>query len=368
MNVARCLLALAIASVGCGSTDHNRPMDWHIVLGGDSIDSAVAPVFDAWARAAIHLPLSTFAVWLAGAQRDSCRLVTALTVPDSWGAGVMEAKAAFLRDARVELLRAVQHPTMGNPELTLSPRRSGSAAPRLVLLEGVGVPPQIARSLESACDAPPNEGHTAVLCDFSTSMRASPIADLLTAYDTWLAQADHATGSTFNAYRIGASYDTAELVFSIQMPSTELGRRAAYLVAGRNELRSIGLPTDGSKSAIAEAIAAAGTALQGRAGRRYLMILSDMRQYTAGAYNFESSVPDPAVFLSWLKRESLLPDLRGVSVVVAGLDNHGPTQSRPFTAEKAARLRGAWTEAFTAMGVQELTMFAGSLSATAAAR
>ena len=68
-----------------------------------------------------------------------------------------------------------------------------------------------------------------------------------------------------------------------------------------------------------------------------------MRQVGRGL-NFEKPIGDPKQILERLKREGMLPELRGVEVSALGVDTRGIEESH------WRRVRTFWTEFFKAAG------------------
>ena len=112
------------------------------------------------------------------------------------------------------------------------------------------------------------------------------------------------------------------------------------------------LPTN-TGSAIAEALWRVSRRLSeaGR-GRKVLILASDLRQVTLGAWDFERHVPRPAEFLAWLRRMDLMLELRaGVELTVCGFHSETPAGTSRSTAVSYHRTRALWEQVFKASGV-----------------
>jgi hypothetical protein len=132
---------------------------------------------------------------------------------------------------------------------------------------------------------------------------------------------------------------------TVTVPERSLGERVAWLLHVRQSLAETLRSTPANEaSALAEALHAVGPALRERPGRHRIVLITDLRQYTAGELNFEKGVPAVPVFLQWLRRKQLLPSLREAEVLTCGADYQ-------------PGLRDAWSAAFQAMQATELGIF-----------
>jgi hypothetical protein len=294
-------------------------------------------LFDRWARSAIRRPGSTFAVWVAETGAGPKVAFTAC-IPERWGGGVLEAKAAFLREGR---------------------RRAGAGG--AAFPEGCATNDDTAGSvviLDAGRRRPlapePEPRHVEVVCDRSDSMlgTACDVSALQAAFDAWLARSGGAAGSSFTIHGVDTTRDGASRLFHVAAPPVSAGERVARLVAARERL---GASLDGAPtgSAIAEALSVAATELRGASGRRELLVLSDLRQVTPRVWNFEATAPEPSVFAAWFGSTGLAADLRGVEARACGLHHRRAPGARPFDAVLAKRVERAWSKAFEVAGATE---------------
>ena len=318
-----------------------------------SVDERLA-AFDEWASAALDLPGSTFSVYVGGQRRDDHRVFFTACVPARWGAGVMEAKAQWVREARRRVAAdADDHQEASFPEGCVAPR-----ATDVEVVAATSVPAAIAQ----AADLDPSAGghHVAIVCDRSTStvgIVCTPSA-LVAELDTWVAAGGGATGDRFVVFMAGRSRDTTALQFEVRAPrGLDAGARVAYLVGARRELERLSEAPPSAGSALAEALNVATSELSGLPGQRAIRVLSDGRQVTPAELNFERTVPKPHTFVVWLEANALRTDLRGVDVTLCGLHNlRAPDTGRPFDAHLDRGVRSAWSAAFEAMGAAHFTI------------
>jgi hypothetical protein len=372
-HLARAALATALlsstvvpaCSVDRSGTD-DEPVHWAVAcphaaegLGPGCDPEARSAAFEEWQGQALRRPGSTFAVWLIGADRRSYVSHFVARIPESWGPGVLDAKAAFVRLARERASATRRLP----PEETTLPAGALAPEPGVAgqhVVRVLGLEPATASRAWEAAALGTEVLHAAVVCDRSSSTLgvACEAQGLRAAFDAWVADGGGAPGASFTVYVVRRSRDTVERSFSIRVPPIEPGERTAMLLGARAELAAWPSETlEGQASAIAEAISVAASELAERQGRRSLVVLSDMREQTPrGPWNFERFAPRPSAFATWLLAEGLAPDLRGVPVLICGLHHRRGPDARSFNARQAERIREAWQDAFEAMGVTSLTM------------
>ncbi|MBI5161628.1 MAG: hypothetical protein HY996_09485 [Micrococcales bacterium] len=294
---------------------------------------------------------------MAGADRRSHELHFLARVPESWGPGVLDAKAAFTTVGRD---RAASSGRLSprDARLPIGASLSGSDPAETETVRVLGVDSASVASWTALTGRDPL--HTALVCDRSSSTlgAACDAPRIMAAFDVWAAEGGAAPGATFSVYVGGRSRDTVESAYSLSVPALRAGERVAVLLGARAELGAWPSETlPGQASAIAEAISVAASELAERQGRRSMVVLSDMREQTPrGPWNFERSAPGVGAFAAWLRAEGLAADLHGVPVRVCGLHHQRGPAAGPFDARQAARIKQAWQEAFAAMGVRELTM------------
>lgn len=361
------LLSATLASgrlfLGCTSAaKQSEPLHTHLVCASGAAGSEGCGAlerrreFDSWADEAIRRAFSTFTLWIAGSDRHSYRAVFVACVPASWGAGVMEAKAAFVRAARQQVATAgtPQTPLVVLPDGCVPAAASAAGAHRLRVMRDADGSSAVWQSIAAFS---PERLNTAVVCDRSDSGLGvtCTAAELLRSYERWIAAGRGASGGTFTVYLVGTSRDTVRRVFAVSVPDLPLGEKAAFLLGAREELgRALATDAVHNASAIAEAVHVAASELRDASGRRELELLSDLRQFTAGQWNFERSVPEVPAFARWLQRQGLLADLHGVPVRVCGLHHRRAPSAGPFDARLATKVRQIWEATFQAMGVSEL--------------
>ena len=88
-------------------------------------------------------------------------------------------------------------------------------------------------------------------------------------------------------------------------------------------------------------------------GRRVLILASDLRQVTPGAWDFERHVPRSAEFLAWLRRMDLMFETKAeVELTVCGFHSETPARTSRSTAVSYHRTRVLWEQVFTAWRVK----------------
>lgn len=183
-------------------------------------------------------------------------------------------------------------------------------------------------------------------------------ASLQQAFGLWVQQVLYLPGSSFEVMLVGQSRDTVREVAHIRVPAVwGAGVRQAqkrFVLEGRRVLA--GLVLEGGGSAIAESIQLAALRLHEQEGERYMLVFSDLRQYTPRVWNFERVVPDAGAFIAWLKQEQLLGDLRGIRVEIAGVHARRGPDAAEFTAAQEAQLRQVWQAALKQMGAHDVEL------------
>ncbi len=327
-----------LALIGCAARERLEPVHAAVVcpVAGERECPIAerAAAFARWAHDSLRRPGSTFTVWV-GDVGGTARREFVACVPESWGPGVMEAKAAFLREGR-------RQATGGGGSVPAGCVLTAGLAGKVAVL-GDG------RQWHLGSAGLPR--HLAVVCDRSNSMlgQACDAALLHATFDEWLIRSGGAPGSSFDVFGVGASRDGAERLAHVAAGGESAGERVALLLAARRRLAT-GLDSAPSGSAIAEAVSVAAATLRDRAGERELVILSDLRQVTPGTWNFEVSSPTPEAFAAWLRFGGLSSDLRGVEVRACGLHHQRAPGSPPFDAILAGRVEAVWKRAFDVMG------------------
>lgn len=297
-------------------------------------------VLQQWAYTALHAPGSTFTLWAAGETRSSYRQFFRLHVPSEWGPGGSEA---YLRKALSSLCNNGGE-FFGERASAIPPGASDAVLEnQLFLLSRSG---QIE---ESNGERSATEVHYSVVCDLSNSTLGFCSEERLVAlYDAFLATSPGA-GSTFVVWSPNTSRDSTEKIWSLDVPDLPSARLVAHLAGVGRELHGLLPETLERGSAIAEAISVAVEELQLRNGERQLILLSDMRQYTKGKFNFERKIASPARFLKWLNRSKLLVDAEGITLQVAGLHHKRGPNAPDFSAKDAKELLDVWEATFAAM-------------------
>ncbi len=302
-------------------------------------------VLQEWAYAALHAPGSTFTLWAAGETRNSHRRFFKVHVPPAWGVG---GSNAYLNDA-LALVTSNGGELFGERAAAIPPGATETVEERrLLLLSRSGA----AREHVDA-EAPRGLRQVSVVCDLSNSTLAGACSEarLTALYEDFLDAAPGA-GSTLTIWSPDKSRSTTEKLWSLEVPSLPSPRLHAYLAGAGRELTGLVPETLDRGSAIAEAISVAVEDLLLRPGDRWLVVLSDMRQYRRGQQNFERSVPQPGKFVKWLEREKLLVDASGVRLLVHGLHHQTGPDAPDFSARDAAQLVETWEAAFAAMHLE----------------
>lgn len=357
-------MALGSASQGCvSSREVNEPIHMNVfclsAAGKQACDiSERLSLFNEWIGEAVSRPHSTFTIWQVGENRKDSHLYFRACVPETWGPGVMEAKAAFVKAVREKVSARHAGSLVGE-------RCSASGSPttgiQRIRVLGIGSNmPDNWKRLSSQPEAT-KPLHTAIVCDRSSStlgIACNPDG-LIGAFDQWLAESGVAKGASISLYIVGSSRDTTKRAFTLRVPDTELGERFSFILGARAELNPA-LATDAgpNASALAEAISVAVNELRERKGRYRMIVLSDSRQFTPGVWNFERSIPTPEGFIKWLKETNLSVNLNNVAVIACGLHNQRGPGARAFDGTHSKLVRDTWEHSFRAMGATDVTMLA----------
>lgn len=347
------LLAAAAVLAGCGAAPAAPlPLHTEIVCPVDAGGRLLCPASEraaalaAWSDRALAHPGSRLTLWGAGMDRRSVRRRQIAEVPHHWGGGVLAAKAALLQLARTAL---ATDDTDRDDVVSFS--HDCAALPGETTLIVLGD-----TAVRLAPRAEPM--HLAVVCDLSDSVGGLACTPGVTAalFDRWLA-GGLAPRASFTIQIVARSRDGVSAAFAATVPDVSPGATAAFALATRAELaHSTELSMRVNASAIAEALHVAASDLREQPGRHALVLLSDLRQVTNGAWNFERSIPSAGEFVSWLKQRSLVAPLRDVELIVCGLHHGHAPSSGPWDAAMAAQLEQVWRAAFREMGAHEPTI------------
>ena len=294
-----------------------------------------------WAYTAIHAPGSSFELWTPGDKRDTGRRFLYAQIPETWGPGGAEGYLDKVRS----LLTTTGGELLGPQTLVAPPRNTEQLGhEKLLVISGAG-------NVEEP-DSQPGfaQRHVSVICDLSNSTLSGACTEekLVSFYDDFVASPP-AAGSTFTIWSPDRSRDTTEQLWAVEVPAVPTARLLTVLWGARKELWGLLPETMERGSALAEAISVAVEDLNQKNGARYLVLLSDMRQYTSGQLNFEKRVPSKQRFLRWLERRKLLVDADGIRLRVSGMHHKRGPNAPAFSAEDARALQQTWGAALAAM-------------------
>jgi len=366
------LALLCVTALGCDGGDAGAPVHVEVVCVSAVEGRALAcstevrrQILHRWADEAIHAPGSSFVLWAV--TESGAKVVAYATVPERWSGPVMAAKARFIETTQAAVL------TSDLPESSpsgASPRplttRTEDVVTRYVDANGeVGAP------LALRPNGRPLQG--LLLCDRSTSTleRVCNHQSGLGLYDGWLKASGGADGSRFGVMVVGTSRDTTRsLELDVRLNTGSAGERVAEALSARMRVkRALSAMEDAGDadtgSAIVEAIDV-GAEWFLPSGDRALYLASDLRQVSAGAWNFERRAPRPRLFVRWVEQQRLAVDLHDVHVEVCGVHHRRAPGAGPFNAELAARVHDAWDAVFERMGARAVTMRPLCESATSA--
>jgi hypothetical protein len=196
-----------------------------------------------------------------------------------------------------------------------------------------------------------------LLCDRSSSATELSCSanTVLDAAGWWADEA--ALGGTFEVWLVGDGIDIARLVAEtypdrFRPPVSESKRAWRQAFEARIGEQTAALPTNRG-SAIAEALWRVSRRLnEAGPGRKVLILASDLRQVTPGAWDFERRVPRPREFLAWLNRTDLTLELGAdVELRVCGFHSETPAGTSHSTAASYHRTRALWQQVFKTWGV-----------------
>jgi hypothetical protein len=213
--------SLGDSASAASSTYHDDALHMHVIClasaDGDTVtceNSERLSAFDAWVGQTLYRPHSTFTVWAAGPNRQHFRPYFTACIPPTWGPGVMEAKARFIKWAR-EGINGYQLGPLSKSALPQSCAPPGLLTPGVHQLHvsdtASPTNPEVWRTITSrtVVEAPL---HTAVICDRSDSTvgMACTTVGLMSAFDAWIADSFALKGASLSIYVVGSSRDTAK--------------------------------------------------------------------------------------------------------------------------------------------------------------
>jgi hypothetical protein len=167
-------------------------------------------------------------------------------------------------------------------------------------------------------------------------------------------------GSRFTVLAVGCGSDEAEAILQISVPlswgSGAAEKRRAWQEAEARHLDDLHLRRPRRCSAVVGTIWRGSRMLQESTKPvREMWIDSDLREASPETgLNFEKSIPSPEEFVRRIRERGLLPDLRGIRVLVYHVHDDQSPDSRRWTSQQAAALRAAWAAAFKAMGAENV--------------
>jgi len=208
-------------------------------------------------------------------------------------------------------------------------------------------------ALSSGCPERHQSIDLTYLCDPSTSSRCGKenIRQGLAPFIR------HPTvGSHARVITVGCGSDDADLLYEVFVPDHwgpgANERKRMWSEAEWRHLSTLRLRRPQSCSGIVGAISRAARMSQqsGREQRR-LLLDTDLREASEETgFNFERSIPTAAEFVDAVKRRGLLPDLRGVELVVCDVHGDSSPNARRWSAKQSTALRAAWSAYFAEAG------------------
>jgi hypothetical protein len=196
------------------------------------------------------------------------------------------------------------------------------------------------------------------LCDHTTSSRCDE-ESVRKAARPFIAHAE--PGSRFEVMVIGCGSDDAETVYEITVPerwgSGATQKKRAWIEAEERHLGSLRLKRPQRCSGIVGGIfRAVRRQHEGDRSDKKLLVDSDLREVstTETGFNFERSIPSPSVFVETVRDRGLMPDLRGIEVVVCDVHADSTPDSRHWSAKQTIALHAAWSAYFRAAGVDHV--------------
>jgi hypothetical protein len=349
------ILALVAACSAEAAGPSSAPIHVVVVCTKSCDATARRDLFRRWVARALGRAGSRFEVWHAGARRGF-----ATEVPPRWPAPVTASRADFIA-------RGEERATTDGANVITETLSVSSDAEVAVL----GAP-----ELESAVRlglVATEPAHLALVCDRSSSTlgvscRASTVRRAAIA---WLEHGGVLEGASFEILVPGHGYDSARRIIEHHVASHAVGERVALALAAVDAVSdAVAHDRGAAGSAIAETIRLAVDGLADRRGARSLVVLSDLRQYTPGRWNFERQVPSPAVFSKWLAREGLAVDLHGIDVAACGTHHMRGMGAGSFDARMAREVVELWSGVFRdggAAGARIVSDCDASMSAASAA-
>ena len=208
-----------------------------------------------------------------------------------------------------------------------------------------------------ACGRRSEPRETIKLCDHTTSSRCDEQSVRRAAHNFLK---NLVPGSRFTVVTVACTSDQVETVYEINVPtrwgSGASQKRRAWLEAEEAHLESLRLRRPERCSGVIGSIWRVGRLLQeSERPVKELLVDSDLREVSPElGFNFEKSVPSAEAFLARIKEKGLLPDLRGVRLVIYGVHDDSSPDSRRWTSQQAADLRAAWSAVFRAAGVERI--------------
>jgi hypothetical protein len=167
-------------------------------------------------------------------------------------------------------------------------------------------------------------------------------------------------GGRITVLTVGCGSDEAEAILQITVPlswgsGAAEKRRAWQEIEGRH-LDDLRLRRPQRCSAIIGTIWRGSRMLQESTKPvKEMLIDSDLREASPeSGLNFERAIPTPEAFVQRIRERGLLPDLRGIRVIVYHVHDDQSPDSRRWTSQQAVALRAAWAAAFKAMGVENI--------------
>jgi len=223
----------------------------------------------------------------------------------------------------------------------------------VALLLAVPVP----LALSSSCGKHRRIRDTTYLCDHTTSSRCDE-ESVRKAARSFIAHPE--PGSRFEVMVIGCGSDDAETIDVITVPerwgSGATQRKRAWIEAEERHLGNLRFKRPQRCSGIVGGIARAARRLhEGDQSGKQLLVDSDLREVSAETgFNFERSIPSPSAFVETVKERGLLPDLRGIGLMLCGVHADSMPDARHWSARQTIALHAAWSAFFRAAGVDHI--------------
>lgn len=188
-----------------------------------------------------------------------------------------------------------------------------------------------------------------VVCDRSSSSSENPACSndrLKTACAQWAKRALPA-GGRIELLLMGKGISDTKSVLLAERPRKfappAKRSRTEWVRAVEESCGKMELPDLGAASGVAEGLYAGVSRLRGLSGESSILLLSDMRAVSPGAFNFEVATPSYADFSRWLDSQGPL-DVGNISIAVCGA-NLG-TRSSPVSMSEHNKLRELWERVF----------------------